>query len=132
MDSGSSALTDLGDSEMSICDDLRAQRSAIAADIDTTEIDLKGAIAELKQDPHNKFLAKEVAQLQKELAGLKSQLNAVDQQIAAQCSAPADAVLVDARITFTTHDDDLETDSYVNVFVRNQPPDGSVVLPQRE
>ena len=117
---------------MSICDDLRAQRSAIVADIDTTEIDLKGAIAELRQDPHNKFLAKEVAQLQGELAGLRSQLNAVDQQLAAQCSAPADAVLVSARITFTTHDDDLETDSYVNVFVRNQPPDGTAVLHQRD
>ena len=117
---------------MSICDDLRAQESAIAADIDTTQIDLAGAIAELKQDPHNKFLAKEVAVLEKELAALKVQLAAVDQQIATECSAPADRTLVAARITFTTHDDDLETDSYVNVFVRNQPPDGSVVLPQRD
>jgi hypothetical protein len=36
--------------------------------------DLKGAIAELKQDPHNKFLAKEVAQLREQLAGLRSQV----------------------------------------------------------
>src|SRR5689334_1029461 len=98
---------------MSICDDLRAQDSAIAADIDTTQIDLAGAIAELKQDPHNKFLAKEVAELEKELAALKMQLAAVDQQIAAQCSTSVGATLVGARITFTTHDDDLETDSYL-------------------
>ena len=56
----------------------------------------------------------------------------MDERIAAQCAAPTDAVLVGARITFLTHDDDLETDSYVNVFVRNQPPDGSLVLPQRD
>ena len=51
---------------MSICDDLRAQRVTTAADIGTTEINLKGAIAELKQDPGNRFLAKEVARLQAE------------------------------------------------------------------
>ena len=116
---------------MSTCDELRAQRSTTVADIATTKIDLAGAIAEAKQDPHNTFLAKEVARLTTELAGLRAHLAALEQQIATQCSGPAQAVLVGARITFTTHEDDLETDSYLSVFVRNQPPDGSVVLPQR-
>src|SRR4051794_10560739 len=117
---------------MSTCDELRAQRSATVADIATTKIDLAGAIAEAKQDPHNKFLAKEVARLKTEVAKLRAQLAALDQQIATQCSGPAQAVLVGARITFTTHEDDLGTDSYLSVFVRNQPPDASVVLPQRD
>jgi phospholipase C len=117
---------------MGTCDEVRAQRIVTLADIATTKIDLAGAIAEAKQNPHDKFLPKEVARLKGELAQLRVRLAALDQQIATQCSGPAQAVLVGARITFTTHEDDLETDSYLSVFVRNQPPDGSVVLRQRD
>ena len=66
---------------MSTCDDLRARRAAIPPDIDRAERDLQGAIAELKKEPHNKFLAEEVNKLGKELAGLRSELQAVDEQI---------------------------------------------------